>query len=318
MHMDWLVFTPIVQERPWGGRAFEARLGRVLPPGGRFGESWEIVDRAEAQSHASRGPFAGLALREIMRRHAAALMGPGWDSARPFPLLVKWLDLRAPVSIQVHPPADYAARAGAEPKTECWYMHAADPGAFAWCGLKPGVDAASLRAACADGGIGRLLERREVRAGDSVFVPAGRIHAPGSGLLVLEVQQNSDTTYRIHDWGRVGVDGRPRPLHVEQALACAILEGVSEPVPGRERGESLCADAPEFRLRRFAAAPGAAAHELRPEPGRPAVLTLLSGAVEAPSNVLPRPGESAIIPASWSGSIRLPPGSAILLADRFC
>ena len=133
-----LRFRPIPQERVWGGRALESVLGRDLPPGPPVGESWDVVDRPEAQSVVEGGPLDGLTIREALRRHAGEIMGPGWNPERPFPVLVKWLDCAQRLSLQVHPPAGVAERLGGEPKTENWFIARAGPGAAVFCGLRRG------------------------------------------------------------------------------------------------------------------------------------------------------------------------------------
>ncbi|MDI1320023.1 MAG: class I mannose-6-phosphate isomerase, partial [bacterium] len=166
----FLQFKPLYQERVWGGRALESFLGRKLPGNTPTGESWELVDRPEAQSIVASGPWAGQSLRQVMAGHAAEVMGPAWPAARPFPILVKWLDCRDRLSLQVHPPADLAAKLGGEPKTENWYFAHTDPGATVYAGLKAGVTRASFEQALAAGTVARCLERPAVRAGDSLLI----------------------------------------------------------------------------------------------------------------------------------------------------
>lgn len=195
-----LVLEPRFLEKPWGGRRIETVLGRALLPGVRVGEAWEVHDRGGAASVVRNGPLAGRTLADLR------------GDAGPFPLLVKVLDAAETLSVQVHPDAAAAARLGAEPKTECWFVLHAEPGAKVWRGLKDGVTRAALEEALADGRVESCLHSFEVASGDTVYVPAGTVHTIGAGVLLAEVQQNSDTTYRLHDWGR------PRELHVAEAL----------------------------------------------------------------------------------------------------
>ncbi|MEI6861239.1 MAG: type I phosphomannose isomerase catalytic subunit [Verrucomicrobiota bacterium] len=216
---EFIRFQPLNQERVWGGRALATALGRTLPPGDRpIGESWEIVDRPEAQSVVVGGAFDGLTLRQVRERHSAAVMGPRWPKEKPFPILVKWLDCRERLSLQVHPPAAVAKELGGEPKTENWFVAAAEPGAHLIVGLKPGVTREKFEAAVAAGTVESCVNRFPVAAGDSVLVRSGTVHAIDGGNLILEIQQNSDTTYRVDDWGRLGLDGKPRQLHVAESL----------------------------------------------------------------------------------------------------
>jgi len=209
-----LHFRPLYQERVWGGRNFESKLGRTLPENKVIGESWEVVDRSEAQSVVAEGPHAGKSLRELIREDPVAIMGEGWDPERPFPILVKWLDCQERLSLQVHPPADVAPRLGGEPKTENWYVADATEGAGLIVGLRRGVTREAFEKAIHDSTLESLVHRFPVSAGDSILVQSGRLHAIDAGNLILEIQQNSDTTYRVYDWGRVGLDGTPRQLHI--------------------------------------------------------------------------------------------------------
>jgi mannose-6-phosphate isomerase len=215
-----LTFQPIFKERVWGGRNLERLYGKPLPPGRPIGESWELTDRPpDDVSVIAQGPLAGRTLRWLMERHRAELLGQAADSAGRFPLLIKWLDAQETLSLQVHPPASAAAQLGGEPKTELWYVVEARPGAMLFAGLKPGISRTDFEQALRAGTVADCVQALPVQAGDALLLPAGRLHALGAGVVVLEIQQNSDTTYRVFDWNRLGPDGRPRPLHVEQALA---------------------------------------------------------------------------------------------------
>jgi mannose-6-phosphate isomerase len=226
-----LVFGRIFLEKPWGGRSLERLLGIALPDG-RIGESWELSDRRDHPSVVAAGPYEGRELRRLMLSHGKDLLGEARPSpSGAFPLLVKYLDVTQPLSVQVHPDAPTAARLRVEgPKTECWYVLAAEPGAIIHLGLKPEADPADF-AEHADGPeVVDYLNSFEVQAGEFVFVPAGTVHAIGAGVTILEVQENCDVTFRLWDWGRVGKDGRPRESHVEQALlAIRYEEPVLEP-----------------------------------------------------------------------------------------
>lgn len=218
--MGAISFTPIYMERVWGGREFSARLGRELPGSQPIGEAWEIVDREEAQSVVAEGPWAGKTLHELWTKHRAEIFGPRHASAAPrFPLLCKLLDARERLSVQVHPPATVAPRLGGEPKTEMWYFLATDPGSNIYAGLTPGTTRAEFEAALKDGTVEKSLHVLSTQTDDSIFIPSGRLHAIGEGNLIVEIQQNSDTTYRVFDWNRVGLDGKPRALHIEESLA---------------------------------------------------------------------------------------------------
>jgi mannose-6-phosphate isomerase len=219
----------------WGGRALERRPGIALPPG-QIGETWEVVDREGENSIVATGVLKGLSLRELMRRHPKELLGtvpPGKDGR--FPLLLKYIDAGENLSVQVHPDDESAARlsAGLDPraeaKSEAWYVVDAKPGSLLYAGLRPEVSARDFERVADGPGVLETLLTWEVRPGDCLLVPGGTVHAISAGVTILEVQQNSDTTYRLWDWGRSG-----RETHVTQALQC-IRFGQPERGPIRPR-----------------------------------------------------------------------------------
>lgn len=214
-----LTFQPLLKERVWGGRKLETLFHKPLPPGKLIGESWEISDRPGDISVIANGPLAGRDLRWLMEHHGEELLGEATALAGRFPLLVKILDAQEKLSLQVHPPAHLAAQLGGEPKTEMWYFVATEPGAEIFAGLKRGVTRAEFARKISDGTVADCFHRLPVHRGDAMFLPSGRVHAIGGGSVIFEIQQNSDTTYRVFDWNRVGLDGKPRELHVEQSLA---------------------------------------------------------------------------------------------------
>jgi mannose-6-phosphate isomerase len=215
-----LTFQPIFKERVWGGRSLERFYGKKLPPARPIGESWEISDRTGDASVIADGPLAGKDLRWLMEHHADELLGSAEPAGQNhFPLLCKILDAQEKLSLQVHPPAHKATELGGEPKTEMWYIADAAPGAELFVGLKRGVTRADFERKVRDGSVADCFHRIPVRAGDSMFLPSGRVHAIGAGLVIFEIQQNSDTTYRVFDWNRVGLDGKPRELHIAESLA---------------------------------------------------------------------------------------------------
>src|SRR5438128_2661550 len=212
-----LTFEPIFMERIWGGRKLADLFGKNLPANKRIGESWEIVDRPEAQSVVSNGPLKGKTLHELWSQHRQEIFGTLPEAAR-FPLLIKLLDAQEKLSLQVHPPEKIAAKVGGESKTECWYVAAADAGAELFVGFKKSITHQQFEKSLRAGSAADEVHTVKVRAGDAMFLPAGRFHAVGAGNLLVEIQQNSDTTYRVFDWNRLDEQGKPRQLHVEQAL----------------------------------------------------------------------------------------------------
>src|SRR5437867_7756544 len=207
-----LAFTPIFQERIWGGQKLAELFGKKLPPNKRIGESWEIVDRPEAQSVVANGPLQGKTLHELWTQDRQSIFGDVADAPR-FPILIKLLDAHERLSLQVHPPEKVASILGGEPKTEFWYVAAADSGAELFLGLREPITCDQFEKALREGTAAHHVHKLAVNIGDSVFLPAGRLHAGGGGSLLIEIQQTSDTTYRVFDWNRVVlVTGKPSAL----------------------------------------------------------------------------------------------------------
>ena len=211
-------FHPLFMERLWGGRELEKLYGKALPPGKQIGESWEIADRPDATSVISNGALAGKSLRWLMENHAREIIG-GDTVPERFPLLVKILDAQDKLSIQVHPRSTVASRLKGEPKTEMWYIAQAQPNAELYVGLNSGVTREEFEQKLHQGAVAECIHRVPVATGDVMFLPSGRIHAIGAGLVIFEIQQNSDTTYRVFDWNRVDANGKARELHIAESLA---------------------------------------------------------------------------------------------------
>jgi mannose-6-phosphate isomerase len=220
-----LTFEPIFVERVWGGWRLESEFGKKLPLQKPVGESWEIVDRPEAQSIVRNGPMRGKTLHELWTHHRDEIFGDVPDSPR-FPLLLKLLDAHQKLSLQVHPPREIASRLGGEPKTEFWYIAATEPGAELYLGFREAITREQFEKALRDGTAADHVHKIRVKAGDAAFLPAGRLHAVGAGILLIEIQQNSDTTYRVFDWNRLDDKGKPRQLHIDQALQSVDFDDV--------------------------------------------------------------------------------------------
>ena len=214
-----LRFAPIFKQYLWGGRRLESLLGKQLGPGDHYAESWEVVDHDADQSIVSAGPLAGTTLHQLVTRQGEALFARHHPQSR-FPLLSKFLDAHRTLSVQVHPNDAQAARLDPPDlgKTEAWVILAVEPGSMIYAGLKPGVDRATLARELNNGTCDKCLHQFEPQVGDCIFLEAGTVHAIGAGLVVAEIQQASDTTYRLFDWNRVDDDGRPRQLHIQQSL----------------------------------------------------------------------------------------------------
>jgi len=219
-----LHLSRICVEKVWGGRALEGVLGIELECTGPVGETWELADRDDHNSIVAEGRFEGQSLHWLMANERQALLGdaePSQDDQ--FPLLVKFLSAEKPLSVQVHPDQKVARKLGngEAGKNEAWYILSAEPESLLYLGLRPEVGPAEFAAAAGSMEVVDLLQTWSVKPGQFVWVPAGTVHAIGAGITLLEVQQNSDATYRIFDWGRLGLDGQPRRTHVEEALLAA-------------------------------------------------------------------------------------------------
>ncbi|MEO5915450.1 MAG: type I phosphomannose isomerase catalytic subunit [Luteolibacter sp.] len=218
--MEPITFKPLYMQRVWGGRELERVYARHLPdPAQPYGESWEIVDRENEQSVVDQGTYHDSTLHDLWMNHREEIFGEGFSDQPRFPILIKVLDARDDLSIQVHPPAHLAASLSGEPKTEMWYIADCDPGAKLYVGLKNGITRADFEKSIADGTVADCVHAITPQPGESIFIPSGRLHAIGAGFLIHEIQQNSDTTYRVFDWNRLGLDGNPRELHVGESLA---------------------------------------------------------------------------------------------------
>ncbi len=239
--MPPLFFEPLLKRIRWGGTRLGSVLGKPIGDGDDWAESWEIADHGEDQSVVDGGPFDGWTLARLVAEKNEELFGAA-AGREQFPLLIKFLDASDRLSVQVHPDDALAKRYDPveNGKTEAWVILDAEPGSLLYAGLKADVDEPAMRSALEAGRVDECLHTLPVAAGDCVFVPAGTVHAIGEGILLAEVQQSSDLTFRLYDWGRVGADGRPRAIHVEDSIRCTdFARGPVEPVtPTRVQGDS--------------------------------------------------------------------------------
>jgi mannose-6-phosphate isomerase len=311
---------PLLKRYLWGGRRLGDQLGKPLGDGNDYAESWEICDHGQDQTTVLEGPMAGVPLGELVRRYPHELFG---RHAGPttFPLLLKFLDAQRTLSVQVHP--DDARAAMLEPpdlgKTEAWVVLAAEPGSVVYAGLKRGFDRDALQRELSRGTCELCLNRIEVRPGDCIFLPAGVVHALGAGLLIAEIQQSSNTTYRLFDWNRPGADGKPRALHIEQAMA--VIDFSAEPVAPQQ---PQATDRPHverlvkcdkfvldrWRLRQPETCGGDHRFHL---------IAVLEGAVGVAGDRAARPlglGETMLLPASL-GAVELRPKAPTMLLDIY-
>lgn len=229
-----LRFEPILKRLIWGGRRLGSALSKPIGPESDYAESWEVSDHAHGVSVVADGPLRGVSLRDLVRQHPAELLGPRLAGLLQFPLLLKFLDAHQVLSVQVHPTDEQARQlVNDNGKTEAWVVIDADPGSWIYAGLKEGVTRDDFAKALDAGRVEPLLHRFEARPGQCIFVPAGTVHAIGAGVLLAEIQQMSDATFRVDDWGRVGPDGKPRQLHLREAMIATNFDrGPVNPVSG--------------------------------------------------------------------------------------
>jgi len=285
-----LIFNPLFQERIWGGSKLAELFGKKIPPNKRIGESWEIVDRPEAQSIVRNGPLSGRSLHDLWVNFREELFGKLPDVPR-FPLLIKLLDAQEKLSLQVHPPQEIAESLGGEAKSEFWYVMAAERNAEIFVGLRKSMTRDQFEDAVHSGTVADCIHAIRMKNGAAMFLPSGRFHAIGAGNLLVEVQQNSDTTYRVFDWNRVDDQGKPRQLHVDQALQCIDFNDVA-PKPITPKGE-LLARHQLFEVQKWNPK---SARDIAPI-GQFAIVLCLSGAMQC-AGVDFTPGESFLVPAS--------------------
>jgi mannose-6-phosphate isomerase len=285
-----LVFEPIFMERVWGGRRLESLYGKRLPPAVPIGESWEIVDRPEAQSVVHDGPFRGATLHELWLEHREEIFGQVRDALR-FPLLLKLLDAQENLSVQVHPPRRIAEELGGEPKTELWYMANANAGARLYAGVKRGTTRETFLHALEHGTVEKNLHALDVRTGDALFLPSGRMHALGGGNVLVEIQENSDTTYRIYDWDRDKKGRAARQMHIAQAMQCVDFDDI-EPGLLEPEGELLIRNE-LFEVQKWNLS---SPRDIAPR-GHFAIVCCLTGSLRC-GDVELAPGEFFLVPAS--------------------
>lgn len=327
MNLYPIKFEPRFVPKIWGGQSLAGVLGKALPPGAAIGESWELYDfppgvvGADARqpgddpngwtsARIANGPLAEKTLHDLMTDHRAALLGqakPVDTATGPqFPLLIKFLDARQDLSVQVHPPESYAkTHPGAALKNECWHVLAHEPDARILIGTKPGTTREQFAESIRRGDCESLINAVKVKDGDTYYLPSGTVHALGAGILVAEVQTPSDTTYRVFDFNRVEPGtGKPRALHVEQALDCIDFESDATKnfVPAGD-GDAVVTEAPQFTLRRRSARSG---HRVAMPAGEFCVVIVVEGGGrigEGESRTAIQKGETILVPASVAGTI---------------
>jgi mannose-6-phosphate isomerase len=315
------VFTPIFKRIRWGGRRLSSVLGKSIGPEDDYAESWEVSDHGDDQSVVCTGSYEGWTLSRLVREQNLPLFGRHAGLSQ-FPLLIKYLDANEALSVQVHPDDQLAKEFDPTEngKTEAWVILAAEPDSRLYVGLQQGVSEADLRAAIAEGDLERLLHSFVVQPGDCVFVPAGTVHAIGAGVLLAEVQQSSDITFRLYDWNRVGADGRPRELHVERALRCIdfsrgpVNPVTPRPISSAADGEQLV-NSEYFAIDRYR---NAAPFSL-PSGEEPHVLMALSGSGRlktSDGSLSLTVGQTVLLPAERE-AVRIEPIEELTILDAY-
>lgn len=314
-----LVFKPVYKDYPWGGSRLAECYNRTKTPA-VCAESWEIAARPDGESVVASGRFAGQGLTALAAGFGAALTGTRAEDPHRFPLLFKLIDARDRLSVQVHPNNGNAALTSGEPKTEMWVVLGCEPEASLYAGLAEGATPDSLRAALENGTAAKQLVELPVEPGRALFIPGGLVHAIGAGCLIYEVQQNSNTTYRLFDWNRVGADSKPRPLHIEESFKTIDWSlpapSLATPAPQESKGTHQwfgVSNSDFFNVRRLdlterqdVAVDGTSFH----------ALFVVSGQVAVASGgecVTLTAGASALIPADAGSFTLTPDGTASLL-----
>jgi mannose-6-phosphate isomerase len=315
-----LRFRPLFRRYIWGGRRLGSLLGKPIGPEDDYAESWEICDHGRDQSVVEEGPLAGTTLGQLVAQRGRELLGQHHLQDR-FPLLLKFLDARRTLSVQVHPNDSQAAQLAPPDlgKTEAWVVLAAEPGGTIYAGLKQGVDREALAKAIANGKCQQLLHQFQPKVGDCVFLPAGTVHALGEGLLVAEIQQASDTTYRLFDWNRLGPDGKLRPLHVEQGLEAVDYDrgpvGLQQPQRTARPGVRRLVECEKFILDRWEFSVAQPAGGDR----RCHIISVLDGFLRVEGDPTGRAipvGGTVLLPAGL-GQVELSPQGSPVLLDAY-
>lgn len=297
-----LIFSPAFHARVWGGRNLEKFLEKKLPAQSAIGESWEIYDT----NTIINGAYSGTTLKQLLSEFPKEIGGLLYNGG-DFPLLVKFLDAQEWLSVQVHPNDDLAQSLEGQPrgKTECWFVIEAEPEAAIIYGFSKNITSQDFRDAINNGNVTELLHFVNVKKGDFVFVPAGTIHALGKGVIIYELQQTSDTTYRLYDWDRIGLDGAPRELHIDKGLICtdfsmihpALHHGTTS-INRQDYTEEQLTDNPYFSLQRITNFTGIKEYSFDGNSAH--IVTILEGTITISGNfddVIIHKGMTVLLPA---------------------
>ena len=298
-----LKFKPIFKQRIWGGQKLREFFGKDIPPSEKIGESWELADLPNDKSVIANGELAGQTLNLAISKYPKEIAGDE-NFAGPFPLLIKLLDAQDILSVQVHPDEQTCRQMGTgQPKTECWYIISAAEGAFIYKGLKEGVTKNQFAEAITKGSVAELLKKVLVKQGECHLLPAGTAHSIGAGLLIAEIQTPSDTTYRVFDWNRVDDTGKPRQLHIEQALESIHFDSSGDNLSVTTTGRLV--DCEYFKIDKEHQSESC---EGLLSPGEMKILIILAGSGtvlgEGGTAVEFNAGDTLLVPAVYEGAMR--------------
>jgi mannose-6-phosphate isomerase len=298
-----LKLEPIYKKRIWGGQKLREIFDKDIPPFEKIGESWELADLPDDKSVIANGKLAGLTLNSAIKKYPEEITGDN-NFSKPFPLLIKFLDAEDILSVQVHPDSQTCQRTSkGNPKTECWYIVSAVPGAIIYKGLKKGVTKEKFSEAIKKGSVAELLAKVPVELGQCHFLPAGTAHSIGAGLLIAEIQTPSDTTYRVFDWNRVDEMGKARPLHIEEALESIDFNAAGSNPPITTVGRLV--DCEYFKIDKGHQTKGC---ETLLSPGKMKTLIILtgSGAVWGTdgTTIEFKAGDCLLAPAAYEGAMQ--------------
>ncbi len=298
-----LKFKPIYKQRIWGGQKLREVFNKDIPPFEKIGESWELADLPDDKSVIANGELAGQNLISAIDKFPKEITGDEYFRG-PFPLLIKLLDAEDILSVQVHPDEQTCRRLDkGEPKTECWYIISAEPGSVIYKGLKEGVTKEQFAEAIEKGNVAEMLAKVQVEVGQCHFLPAGTAHAIGPGLLIAEIQMPSDTTYRVFDWNRIDESGKPRELHIEEALESIHFDASGDNLSVTTIGRLV--DCEYFKIDKGHQGKNC---EMLLSPGQMKTLIIISGfgtILGTGANTLEfKAGDTLLVPAVYEGAIR--------------
>ncbi len=314
-----LLFKPVYKDYIWGGHRIPELYNRETDQK-ICAESWEVSERPEGMSLVRNGPLTNKSLHDVVQMLGEDLLGTACKGSE-FPLLIKIIDAKQRLSVQVHPDDNTATQFGGEAKTECWLTLTGDGDSSVFAGLKPGTNAETFKEALEAEELEKMLCEVPAVEGEAIYIPGGRVHAIAEGCLLLEVQQNSNTTYRVYDWGRIGHDGNPRELHIEQAFNVINWDDTaptpSKPKPMKSKGSNSwfkLIKSPYFHLTRCDMT---STETLKNDPSSFQVIFVTKGTVEISGNGTTEeagPGTSCLLPAALKNCSITPKGTASVIS----